>query len=215
MQINQVKPEKCHLLAKEVLFLGHILSGEGVKPSPTKTDMILGWEVPKSTKEVRQFLGMASYYRRFIKDFAQIVSPLSKLTSKSVKFSWSQQCQEAFDSLKGALIGPDVMAYPLTDGEFSLDTDACDTAIGAVLSQVQEGQERVVAYASRSLNKAERNYCVTDKELLAVKHFIEYFYQYLMGQHFRVRTDHQPLRWIFSLKAPGGHIARWLIMISL
>ena len=88
------------------------------------------------------------------------------------------------------------------------------TAIGAVLSQVQNGQERVVAYASRVLNKAERNYCVTDKELLAVKHFIEYFYQYLADRHFLVRTDHQPLKWLFSLKAPRGRIARWLLILS-
>ena len=137
------------------------------------------------------------------------------MTSKNVQFSWNDTCQKAFDSLKQALTGPEVMAYPLNDGMFVLDTDACDTAIGAVLSQVQaDGKERVVAYASRTLNKAERNYCVTDKELLAVKHFIEYFYQYLMGRHFVVRTDHQPLKWLFSLNAPRGRIARWLQLLA-
>ena len=116
--------------------------------------------------------------------------------------------------LKEALTGPDVMAYPLNGGEFILDTDACDTGIGAVLSHIQGDRERVVAYASRTLNKAERNYCVTDKELMAVKHFVEYFHHYLMGRHFVVRSDHQALRWLFSLREPRGRIARWLELFS-
>ena len=210
----KVKPEKCHFFESEVVFLGHIVSGDGVRPNPTNIDRILSWDTPRSTKQVRQFLGMATYYRRFIKDFAKIAEPLSKLTSKCVQFSWNSDCQEAFVTLKAALTGPDIMAYPLNDGIFILDTDACDTAIGSVLSQIQDGRERVVAYASRTLNKAERNYCVTDKELLAVKHFIEDFFQYLMGRHFVVRPDHQPLKWLFSLREPSGRIARWLQILS-
>ena len=210
----KVRPSKCFFFEREVVFLGHIVSGEGVKPNPTNVDRILSWDVPTSTKQVRQFLGMATYYRRFIKDFAKIAEPLAKLTSKNVTFTWSDDCMIAFNKLKAALTGPSVMAYPLTDSPFILDTDASDTAIGAVLSQIQNGEEKVVAYASRSMNKAERNYCVTDKELLAVKHFIEYFYQYLMGRHFVCRTDHQPLRWLFSLKEPRGRVARWLQILA-
>ena len=210
----KLKTDKCHLFQSEVLFLGHIISCDGIRPSPTNVDKILGWKTPQSTKQVRQFLGMATYYRRFIKDFAKIATPLSKLTG-NVPFYWSNNCQKAFDSLKRALTGPDVMAYPLNEGLFVLDTDASGTAIGAVLSQIQGGQEKVVAYASRTLNKSEKNYCVTDKELLAVKHFIEYFYQYLMGRHFRVRTDHQALRWLFSFREPRGKIARWLELLSV
>ena len=137
---------------------------------------------------------MATYYRRFIKDLAKIANSLSKLTG-NVPFYWYDECQKAFDSLKKAMTGPDVMAYPLNDGLFVLDTDASGTDIGAVLSQIQGGQERVVAYATRTLNKSEKNYCVTNKELLTVsQNFIEYFYRYLMGRHFRVCTDHQALR---------------------
>ena len=191
----KLKPDKCHLLEKEVLFLGRLVSGDEVRPSPTNVDRILSWDAPKSTKQVRQFLGMATYYRRFIKDFVKIAAPFSKLTSKNAKFHWNCDCQRAFGDLKRAITASEVMAYPLNDGEFVLDMDACDTAIGAVLSQVRNGEEKVVAYASWILNKAEHNYCVTDKELLAFKHFIEYFYQYLTGRHFVVRTDHQPLRW--------------------
>ena len=152
----KLKPDKYHLFQSEVLFLGHIISCDGIRPSPTNVDKILGWKTPQSTKQVRQFLGMATYYRRFIKDFAEIATPLSKLTG-NVPFYCDDDCQKAFDSLKSALTGPDVMAYPLNDGLFVLDTDASGTAIGAVLSQIQKGQEKVVAYASRTLNKSEKS----------------------------------------------------------
>ena len=100
------------------------------------------------------------------------------------------------------------MSYPLPVGEFTFDTDACDTAVDAVLSQIQNGKEKVIAYGSRSMNKAERNYCITDKELLAVRHFVEYFRQYPLGREFRVRSDHRALVWLFSLKEPKSRIAR-------
>jgi hypothetical protein len=106
------------------------------------------------------------------------------------------------------------MAYPEDEGEYILDTDACDVSIGCVLSQIQDGREKVISYASRALNKAEKNYCVTDKELLALRNFIEYFRQYLLGRKFLVRTDHQALVWLFSLKEPKGRIARWLEILS-
>ena len=106
------------------------------------------------------------------------------------------------------------MAYPMDHGELILDTDACGVSIGAVLSQVQDEEERVIAYGSWTLNKSERNYCVTDKELLAVKHFIEHYKHYLLGRVFTVRTDHQALRWLFSLKEPKDRIARWIEVLS-
>ena len=106
------------------------------------------------------------------------------------------------------------MGFPKDEGEFYLDADACNTAIGAVLSQFQDGQLRVIAYGSRKLNKAERNYCITDKELLAVRYFIEYYRQYLLGRKFCFRTDQQALIWLFILKEPKGRIARWLEILS-
>ena len=129
-------------------------------------------------------------------------------------FNWTEKCQEAFEKLKTAFTSTDIMALPRDEGEFYLDTDACDTAIGAVLSQMQDGQMKVIAYGSRTLNKAERNYCITDKELLAVRYFIEYYRQYLLGRKFCLRTDHQALIWLFSFKEPKGRIARWLEILS-
>jgi hypothetical protein len=162
----------------------------------------------------RKYLGLGSYYRRFIRGFAEITRPLVELTRKGVKFKWNEAAQTAFDHLKTVLVGPEVMAFPNETGEFILDTDACDVGIGAVLSQVQDGKERVIAYGSRALNRAEKNYCVTDKELLAIRHFVEYYRQYLLGNKFLVRTDHQALVWLFRLKEPKGRVARWLEILS-
>ena len=210
----KLKPSKCHLFKKEVEFLGHVISSDGVLPNPANIQKILDWPTPRNVTEVRGILGLGSYYRRFVKGFSELVQPLTELTKKNTQFKWTDTCEKAFNNLKVALTGPDIMGYPRDDSPFILDTDACDVSIGAVLSQIQDGRERVVAYASRTLNKAERNYCVTDKELLAVKHFTEYFRHYLLGRNFTIRTDHQALKWLFSLKEPKNRIARWIEILS-
>ncbi|MCG8045622.1 MAG: RNase H-like domain-containing protein, partial [Candidatus Thiodiazotropha endolucinida] len=203
------------MLQEEVVFLGHTVSGKGVKPSPTNIAKIMSWPVPKTAKQVKQLVAMGSYYRRYVKDFASMVRPMVELTKKGKKFLWTGTCETAFRQRKKALLSADVMGYPLNEGgEFILDVDASDIGIGGILHQVQEDRERVIAYASRSLNKAEKNYCITEKELLAVRYFIEYFRQYLLGRRFRVRSDHQALVWIFRLKEPNGKIARWLEILS-
>ena len=128
---------------------------------------------------------------------------------------WTDACDASFEAIKQALVSSDVMGYPLNDGgEFILDVDASDIGIGGILQQVQDGRIRVIAYASRAMNKAEVNYCITEKELLGVRFFIEYFRQYLLGRKFLVRTDHQPLVWLFKLKEPRGKIARWIEILS-
>ena len=211
----KLKPIKCHFFQDEVKFLGHVVSKDGVLPNPDNIQKIVDWPVPRSVTEVRAFLGMGNYYRRFVKDFSKVVQHLTQLTKKEHRFSWTPECQIAFEKVKQVLTGPDVMAYPLeSGGEFILDTDACDVSIGAVLSQKQDGVERVIAYGSRTLNKAERNYCVTDRELLAVKYFIEQYKHYLLGRKFVVRSDHQALKWLFSLKDPKNRIARWIEDLS-
>ena len=135
---------------------------------------------------------MTSYYRRFVKDFSQIVRPMFQLTKKGVDFIWSDVCKQSFEEIKPILISASVMSYPRDEGEYILDTDACDVSIGAVLSQVQEGQEKVMSYGSRTLTRAEANYCVTDKELLALRYFVEYYRQYLLERKFLVRTVSRP-----------------------
>ena len=115
--------------------------------------------------QVRQFVGFASYYRKFIPDFSEIVQPLTRLTKKSIRFCWCPSCQKAFDTLKEKLATPPVLAYPRSEGEYILDTDASNHAIGAVLSQIQDGEERVIAYASRALQGGQKNYCTTKREI--------------------------------------------------
>ena len=210
----KLKPEKCNLFQKKVTFLGHVVSSEGILPNPDNITKILQWPRPTTVTEVIQLLGMGSYYRKFIKNFAKLVRPLVDLTKKGRQFIWSDECERVFTKLKECFSSPDILAYPLDEGDYILDTDASDMAIGGVLSQIQNGTEKIIAYGSRSLNKSEKNYCITDKELLALLYFVEYFRQYLLGRRFTVRTDHQALVWLFKLKEPKGRIARWLEILS-
>ena len=157
--------------------------------------------------ELQRFLGLASYYRRFIGHFAEMVVPLYRLLDRDVPFKWSDQCQNAFLALKGKL-SSQILALPRTQDTFILDTDASDCGVGAVLSQSQDGQERVTAYGSHTLTKAERNYCTTRKEMLAVAYFIKHFRSYLLGHSFVLRTDHTALKWLSQFKEPEGQVAR-------
>ena len=166
--------------------------------------------------EIKSFLGLASYYRHFVPNFAQVARPLHKLTEANinVEFVWTPECQSSFQTLKTLLSTAPVLAYPDFTAEFILDTDASNHGIGAVLSQVKDGAEHPVAYASRTLTKAERNFCVTRKELLAVVEFVKQFRHYLHGPKFRRRTDHAPLRSVLQVKEPEGQLARWIEFMS-
>ena len=207
----KLKPKKCAFFRREVLYLGHIVSHEGIATDPAKTSKVAQWPTPTTTKEVQKFLGFAGYYRRFIRDFAAMAKPLHRLTERNAHFKWTVECQRAFEDLRGRLTTTPVLAYPDYTKPFILDTDASDFGIGAVLAQRDEdGQERVVAFASRILSKAERRYCVTRRELLAVVVFTQHFRPYLLGREFVLRTDHGSLTWLQSFKEPEGQLARWL-----
>ena len=212
----KLKPKKCEILKGEVTFLGfRVTSQGGVKPDPNNVSKVLQWPVPGNDTEVKQFLGLCSYYRKHVKNFSIIAKPLFDLTKKDSKLVWTEECQLSFNTLKGALTSKEIMALPsCKGGPFILDVDACNSGIGAVLSQIQDGEEKVISYASRTLNRAETNYCVTDKELLAIRYFVEYFRHYLLGVRFTVRSDHHALKWLFSLKSPSGRIARWIEILS-
>ena len=210
----KLKPSKCHIFQEEVHFLGHIISGVGVRPSPDNLAKIMQFAAPENVTQARALVGMGSYYRRHIKGYSDMMKPIIDLTKKGKEFRWTKQCNEALEKLKEALVSPPIMAYPLDTGEYFLDCDSSDYAIGGVLSQIQGGEEKVIAYGSKMLNKAERNYCVTDKELLALRYFIEYYRQYLLGRRFTVRTDHRALSFLFSFKEPRGRLARYLEILS-
>ena len=210
----RLKASKCHLFKHKVSYLGHVISEEGVETDPAKIKSIQDWTTPTTVTEVRSFMGLCSYYRRFIKGFAAIATPLHRLTQKNKTFVWSKECQEAFEHLKSALASAPVLTHPDFTEPFILDTDACDQGIGAVLCQSHCGVEQVIAYGSRTLSKSEKKYCVTRKELLAVVHFIKTFRPYLYGKKFVLRTDHSALRWMMNFKEPEGQLARWLDTLS-
>lgn len=205
-----LKPSKCDLFKDEVRFLGHVVSKRGVMCDPEKVRSVAGWPVPKSVKQVRQFVGLTSYYRKFVKDYAKIASPLHKLTEKGRRFTWTDECQQAFATLKRSLTTAPVLQYPDFKQPFILDTDASDVAIGCVLGQVCDGKEHVVAYGSRTLSKAERHYSTTRKELLAVIFATKLYKCYLLGAKFLLRTDHSSLRWLWRSRELYGQCARWV-----
>ena len=211
----KLKPTKCFFLQRFVKFLGHVVSPDGIHTDPEKTKAVNDWPQPKNVTELRGFVGLASYYRRFVPEFSKRAEPLLRLTKKNTEFTWGKEQELAFHDLKTCLVNPPVLAYPNFDaegGQFILDTDASTgQGIGAVLSQCQtDGTERVIAYGSRSLQPPERNYCATRLEMLALVDFIDHFRYYLLGRKFLVRTDHQALQWLLSFKEPQGQVARWL-----
>ena len=206
----KVKPSKCALFQKQVLYLGYIILHEGVATDPDKTKKISTWPKPTNLPEVQKFLGLSSYYRRFIPKFAEIARPLHRLTERGRPFKWTIECDTAFAELKLQLCSSLILTFPDFSLPFILDTDASQCGIGAVLSQKQNGEEKVIAYASRTLTKAERKYSVTRKELLVVVTYIQHFKQFLLGRPFTLRTDHGSLQWIQTLKEPEGQLARWL-----
>lgn len=206
----KLNPKKCNLFRRRVNYLGHVVSDEGISVDPEKTRAISEWPVPLNKHEIRSFLGLCTYYRRYVKGFANIAKPLTRLTEEKRIFEWNSDCQAAFEELKRTLVSAPILGYPRSEGKFVLDTDASNMAIGGVLSQLQDGEERVIAYFSKVLSKPERNYCVTRRELLAVVKSIEHFHKYLYGRRFLLRTDHAALMWLLRFKSPEGQVARWI-----
>ena len=206
----KLSPKKCLLFQQEVPFLGHVVGEDGVRTDPLKVRAVAEWPVPTNVGEVRSFVGLCTYYRRFVKDFASIAAPLHHLTRKGARFLWDAECQTAFERLKEALVNAPVLPYPDPACPYIVDCDACAEGVGAVLSQLKDGREHVVAYYSNKFSQAEKNYCVTRKELLAVVKSLENFHPYLYGAKFTVRTDHAALRWLKTMKNPEGQLARWI-----
>jgi RNase H-like domain found in reverse transcriptase/Reverse transcriptase (RNA-dependent DNA polymerase) len=213
----KLKGKKCQFFLQEVSFLGHIVTPDGIKPDPAKIEKILNFKTPTNLKQVQSFLGLASYYRRFIKDFSKIAHPLIELTKGKGErnFIWGEDQQRAFDVLRKHLTTSPILAYPDWNKDFLLFTDASNYGIGAILSQLNnEGREVVIAYASRHLNQAEMKYSATEKEALAVVFGVKHFKHYLTGNHFIIISDARPLVWLNSIKDPTGRLARWALELS-
>ena len=205
----KLKPQKCHFIRQEVEYLGHIITPNGLKTNPRLVEAVLEFPTPKSVQQIRQFLGLSSFYRRFVPNFAKIAQPLHSLTRKNMQFVWETDCQAAFDLLKQKLTQAPVLAYPSFDHPYILETDASIQGLGAILSQDQDGKAHPVAYASRSLSPQERNYGITELETLAVVWAISHFKSYLYGNPVTVYTDHSAIKAILETQSPTGKHARW------
>jgi len=206
----KLKPSKCFLCQRNVEFLGHVVSEKGLGMQPSKIEAINEWKACRDVSEVRVFMGLSGYYRRFIKDFSVIAAPLYNLTRKDGEFKWTRECQEAFDELKRRLVSEPILALPSGEGTYVLDTDASDFGLGAVLSQRQNEQEKVIEYESQTLAKPEQKYETTRKELLAIVTALKQFRQYLLGRHIVIRTDHATLTWLRRTAEPMPQLARFI-----
>jgi len=212
-----VKAKKCQLGMRECIYLGHVVGNGTVKPEPGKIEAVQRFPVPQTKKQVRAFLGLAGYYRRFIPNFSSIAVPLTNLTKKSnsSKISWSQQCTLAFEKLKDALCSVPVLRSPNFELPFILQTDASDCGIGGVLSQCDENnEEHPVAYFSRKLLPREQRYSTVEKECLAIRLSVEAFKVYLLGKHFKIQTDHRALVWLDQLKDKNARLTRWSLALQ-
>ena len=203
---------KCHIGLKAIKFLGHIVSKEGIKPDPSNVEAVTKMKPPTSVKEVRRFLGMVGFYRRHIQDFARIACPLTNLTQKGQPFIWTEECQDAFNTLKQKLISYPILVKADINQPFVLETDASQHHIAAVLMQYDsENNPRVIAYFSRKLRPAEVRYSTTDREAMSVVLASRQFNHYLWGSRFTIRTDHQPLVSVFKQKTKSPRMNRWIL----
>lgn len=211
----KLQPEKCKFFCKEVIYLGHKITEKGIFPDPDKFEAIKNFPYPQKPKDIKSFLGMVGYYRKFVPNFAELAKPLTSLLKKEVKFAWSQECEVAFQTLKEKLISEPILQYPDFQKEFFLTTDASGKAIGAVLSQKDnDGNDLPIAYASRTLLDAETRYSTTERELLAIVWGVEHFNIYLYGRKFTIFSDHKPLRWLMNVKDPKSRLIRWKLRLS-
>ncbi|WMV13510.1 hypothetical protein MTR67_006895 [Solanum verrucosum] len=204
------KLSKCEFWLDEVTFLGHVVSIEGVKVDPSKIQAVVDWRPPKSPTEVRSFLGLAGYYRRFVKDFSIIASPLTKLLQKEVKFIWDDKCQESFETLKSLLTQAPILTLPIEGKEYVVYSDVSHNGLRCVL--MQEG--KVISYASRKLKPHELNYPTHDLELAAVVFALKIWRHYLYGEKCHIFTDHKSLKYLGTQKELNLRQRRWLELIK-
>ncbi|KAL0559143.1 hypothetical protein IC582_003733 [Cucumis melo] len=204
------KFSKCEFWLKQVSFLGHVVSKAGVSVDPAKIEAVTGWNRPSTVSEVRSFLGLAGYYRRFVENFSRIATPLTQLTRKGAPFVWSKACEDSFQNLKQKLVTAPVLTVPDGSSSFVIYSDASKKGLGCVLMQ----QGKVVAYASRQLKSHEQNYPTHDLELAAVVFALKIWRHYLYGEKIQIFTDHKILKYFFTQKELNMRQRRWLELVK-
>lgn len=209
--------DKCRFCRPSLKFLGFVVDKDGLHTDPSKIDYILNYPVPTNTTQIRRLIGIIGYYRRFLKDFSSICSPISDLLKgrkKGQSIVWTKEADEAFDKVKKILTTTPVLASPDFTKKFFIACDASNTGVGAVLFQEEDGLEHPIAYFSKTLNKCQRKYTTTEKELLAIVLSIEKYRPYIELSEFTVITDHSSLLWLQNMKNPSPRIARWIVKLS-
>lgn len=213
-----VNLEKCNFFRSQLKYLGYVVDSTGLRTDPAKVEAILNYPTPKSRKDLKRFLGTATWYRRFVPNFSTIAGPLNKLTSSkkgTPPFKWTPEADSAFQKLKECLVSAPVLSCPDYSKPFEVHTDASSYGVGAMLTQSIDGKEHPIAYMSKSLTAAEKNYSITERETLAVITALEHWRCYIEnGQQFTVYTDHSALKWFLSLSNPTGRLARWGVRLS-
>ena len=210
----KAKPNKCLFFQPQIEALGRIATGGQIEIAERHIAAVKDWPTPHNKKTLQRFLGFVNYHREWLKNLASIAKPLYKHTKKKSKFHWGKAEDKAFRTIRNMLISPPVLVLPTDQDDFILDTDGSANGLGAVLSQVQDGKERVVAYASATTTADHKHMCATRLELLAVVKFTRHFRQFLIGRPFVCRSDHQSLLWLHNFKHGNSQLARWLEELS-
>jgi hypothetical protein len=210
----KLQTHKCEFLRKEVTYLGHRLTTQGLLPDPDKVKAVKNFPTPTNTRQLKGFLGLAGYYMRFIPNFSKIAKPLTDLLRKNTPFVWSQKTDETFITLRDLLTSEPLLQYPDFTKPFVLTTDASNEALGAILSQGPIGRDLPISFASRTLVNAEKNYSTTEKELLAIVWGYKQHRQYLYGMKFTIVTDHTLFTWVFNVMDPSSRLLRWRLKLE-
>ena len=210
-----LQPTKCNFACKQVKYLGHIINKDGIQVDPEKTQAISTFPIPKSSKQVKSFLGVCNYYRKFIQGYAKLASPLTKLTAKDIKFSWGPEQADAFQTLKQRLLSAPILVYPDFQKPFIISTDASDQAIGYVLGQRdQQGREQAIAYGGRKLHRDEQKWHISEKEGLSLVEAVKQFRPYVANTKFTIYTDNIALKWLNNIKNMNGRLGRWSLFLQ-
>lgn len=210
----KIQLDKSEFLKQETNYLGHVITRDGIMPNPDKIKAILKFPIPKTTKEIKSFLGLTGYYRKFIRNYAKLTKPLTLCLKKGSVIKHDEDFIKSFNTCKQLLTNAPILQYPDFSKPFILTTDASNESLGAILSQGNPGSDLPIAYASRTLNDAERNYSVIERELLGCVWACKYFRPYLYGRKFTIYTDHRPLQWLHQLKEPNSKLMRWRIRLE-
>lgn len=209
-----INVEKSKFCVPKLQYLGYVLDADGIHTDSEKIKAIVDYPVPKTIKEVRRFLGICGWYRRFIVNFSDKSSQISNLLKKSKKFTWTPEADKAFHELKSALISSPILSNPDFSKPFFIQCDASGVAVGGLIYQVINGDERVIAYTSQKLTSTQQKYMACERELLSILHCINQFRPYVEGTKFTVITDNAALLWLKSLKDPTGRLARWALKLQ-